>query len=61
MVIERVNEEWIAFYRSSEGKRRRAHDIVIPEGLEIEGVVLYIADLLHERATDKHPTVEVVK
>ena len=61
ILIERNNEEWIAFYLSAEGKRRKARDIAIPPDLDQDGVVTYIADLLHESATDTHPDVEIME
>jgi hypothetical protein len=59
LLIERINEEWIAFYLGAEGKRRKAHDVVIPADLDHDGVVTYIADLMHESATDTHPNVRL--
>jgi hypothetical protein len=48
---------WAAFYLGAEGKRRPAHDIMIPDFMnevELEG---YLADLCHEWATERHPEV----
>ena len=59
--VERVNDEWVAFYKSSEGKRRRATDLIIPADLDRDEVVAYIADLLHESATERNPRVEVLE
>ncbi len=61
ILIDRISGEWIAFYISAEGKRRRAHGIAIPADLDLDGVVIYIADLLHESATDTHPDVEILE
>jgi hypothetical protein len=58
--IERVNDEWISFYQSIEGKRRRANDLIIPADLDRDEVVTWIADLLHESATERNPRVEVL-
>ena len=43
-----------------EGKRRPARDIVIPAGLAATEIQGYLADLLHEQATERHPTVEQI-
>jgi hypothetical protein len=61
MVIERADDGWHAFYQSPEGKRWRANELFIPNDLDRVGLVTYIADLLHERATEKHATVEALE
>jgi hypothetical protein len=59
--VERVKDEWIAFYKSVEGKRWRATDLIIPADLDRDEVVTYIADLLHESATERNPSVEILE
>jgi hypothetical protein len=61
MCIERINDEWIAFHVTPEGKKWRATDLPIPSEMDRAGVITYIADLLHECATVKHPTVELLE
>ena len=56
--VERLNDEWIAFYQGAEGKRWRATGLVIPADLDRDHVATYIADLLHEAATESNPNVE---
>lgn len=58
--VERVNDEWLVYYQSVEGKRRRATSIVIPSDLDRSEVVTYIADLLHEFASESNSAVEVL-
>ena len=59
--VERVHGEWRAYYAGTEGKRRDARDIVIPAEIDREQVATYIADLLHERATERYPNVEELR
>ena len=59
MCIERINGEWIAFHMTPEGKKWRATDLPIPSEMDRGGVITYLVDLLHERATAKHPNVEL--
>ena len=47
---------WRAFYLGSEGKRRSA-DFVAPRNLEADELQEYLADLFHENATPRNPTV----
>ena len=59
--VEWINDEWIAFYQSVEGKRWRAADLIIPADLDKDELVTYIADILHESATEMNPSVEVLE
>ena len=59
--VERVKAEWIAFFKSVEGKRWRAPDLIIPADLNRDEVVTYIADMLHELATERNPSVDVLE
>ncbi len=52
---------WKAYYASPDGKRRRAHDVVIPSDLEEPEVARYVADICHEWASEDHPNVVVVE
>ncbi|MFT5700426.1 MAG: hypothetical protein ACI8ZB_003300 [Desulforhopalus sp.] len=49
--ILRSNDKWSVFYLGNEGKKRTAHDIVIPPELEKGEIKNYLEDLLHEWAT----------
>ncbi len=59
--VERVRGEWRAFYTGTEGKRRDARDIEIPAEIDRDEVATYVADLLHERATERYPNVEELR
>jgi len=59
--VERVHGEWRAYYTGVEGKRRDARDIVIPAEISRDQIATYIADLLHERATERYPDVEELR
>ncbi|MFC6633634.1 DUF7661 family protein [Microbulbifer taiwanensis] len=56
VLIERSQNRWATFYQGSEGKRRNAGIFVPPEITEIE-LTQYLADLCHEWATERHPSV----
>ena len=58
--ISRQNEEWLIFDLGVEGKKRLAHDIVIPAAMQENQVLVYLADLLHERATSRYPNVKII-
>lgn len=55
--VVRTGERWLAYYESSDGKRRPARDIVIPSGIDESDLGLYLYDLCHEWATDRNPDV----
>jgi hypothetical protein len=61
VLIERCAAGWQAFYLGSDGKRRRAEDIIIPDTLAEEELERYLADLCHEWATPRHPRVVRVR
>lgn len=48
---------WRAFYLGAEGKRRPA-DFVVPRDVEAHELQEYLADLFHEEATPRNPTVK---
>jgi hypothetical protein len=58
--IEFIDGKWVAFRRGNDGKRTRVSNLAIPSDLDREGVVTYIADLLHESATERNPDVTVL-
>ena len=59
-IIEVMREEgrWKVFCLGNEGKKREAHNIVIPSSLKEEDLTKYIADLCHEWATPANPQVK---
>ena len=56
VLIEKCQNGWSTFYQGSEGKRRNAGIFVPPEITESE-LTLYLSDLCHEWATERHPSV----
>ena len=48
MAVIRKDGTWQVFYLSGDGKRRRAHDIVIPSHIPENELIRYLEDLLHE-------------
>jgi hypothetical protein len=55
MLVEESQAGWSLFYLGAEGKRRPAHDLVIPDHLPEAEIETYLADLCHEWATPRHP------
>ncbi len=56
--VLRQGDKWEAFYLGNEGKKRLAHDIIIPATIEEQGILQYLSDLLHEWANNRHNSVE---
>jgi len=57
MSVQRKAGEWLLFRDSNTGVRARVHEVVIPEELEEDELATYLADIYHESATEKHPSV----
>jgi hypothetical protein len=58
MLAERTATSWQLFYLGHEGKRRPATDLVVPEFISEAELAQYLADILHELVSTKHPTVK---
>lgn len=52
---------WIVYYLGNEGKKRDAHDIFIPAGIQQEEIVQYLEDMFHEWATPANPDITIVE
>ncbi|MEO0424012.1 MAG: hypothetical protein AAF184_16865 [Pseudomonadota bacterium] len=50
LTVERRNDAWVVFDKSTEGKRRRAHDVVVPVDTPESELLQSLDDLLHESA-----------
>lgn len=57
MSVQRKDGEWLLFRDSNTGVRARVHEVVIPDELEESELAVYLADIYHESANEKHPTV----
>ena len=57
----RTDEGWSIFYLSDNGKRRPALDIFVPEFVSESEIETYLADLCHEWASEKNPSVRRLK
>jgi len=57
MLAERTASGWQLFDLGSDGKRRLAHDIVVPDFISESELDQYLADLFHESATGNRPGV----
>ena len=58
-VLKRQNK-YQAYYLGQEGKKRFAHDIVIPADMHESGITGYLADLCHEWATPQNNSVRLI-
>ena len=52
---------WQIFYMGDDGKRRPAHDIMVPNFVTESELIDFIYDLCHEWATEKHPRVRRIE
>ncbi len=57
MLVERTASGWQIFDLGSDGKRRLARDVVIPDLISEGELEQYLADIFHESATKRHPRV----
>ena len=57
VAIERAGDRWSVYYLGTEGKRRPARDIVVPSDRPASEIERCLADLCHEWATRRHPSV----
>ncbi len=51
IAVQRTDTGWTCFLMGSDGKRRPAHDLVIPAFVTEHEILQYLADVLHECAT----------
>jgi hypothetical protein len=58
MSVQRKKGEWLLFRESNIGVRARVHEVVFPADLEESELATYLADIYHEGATEKHPSVD---
>lgn len=57
MSVRREGDEWLLFRESNTGVRARVYEVVIPADLDEIELDTYLADIFHESATEKHPSV----
>ena len=57
VLVERIAGAWQVFYLGGDGKRRRADDIFIPDTVPESEIERFVADLCHEWATPRNPSV----
>jgi len=52
LLADQQKGRWTLFYPGADGKRRPAHDLVVPEVVGTEDdLAAYLADICHEAAT----------
>ena len=61
MIVEKINDRWQLFNRSSSGMRHLINDVVIPDELDTAEIVRFLADIYHESASEKYPDVIIEK
>ena len=57
MSVQRKEGEWLLFRDSNTGVKARVYEVVIPADLEESELEIYLADIYHETASEKHSTV----
>ena len=57
MSVQRKEDEWLLYRESNTGVRARVFQVVIPADLEENELATYLADIYHESANEKHPSV----
>lgn len=58
MSVQRQNEEWLLYRESETSIRARVYDVLIPSDLAEEELARYLADIYHEFASEKYPSVK---
>lgn len=58
--VVKSSDNWVIFYLGNEGKKRTAHDILIPPEVKEEEIKNYLEDLLHEWARPGNNTIEQI-
>ncbi|EGU41206.1 DUF7661 family protein [Vibrio splendidus] len=57
MSVQRQNEEWLLYRESETSIRARVYDMSIPSDLAEEELARYLADIYHEFASEKYPSM----
>ncbi len=57
MSVQRQNEEWLLYRESETSIRARVYDVIIPSDLAEEELARYLADIYHEFASEKYPSM----
>jgi len=57
LAVEKSGPGWTLFDVGSDGKRRIANDMVVPDFVGENELAQYLGDMLHEHATPGHPQV----
>ena len=58
LLAEQRDGRWTLFYSGADGKRRLAHDLVVPAFVVTDDeLAAYLADLCHEAATPSNREV----
>ncbi len=61
MEIRQTDRKWEVYLLGTDGKKRKANDIVIPSTVTQDQLTGYLDDLLHEWATQKNDKVYPLK
>ena len=57
MSVQRKDHEWLLFRESNTGVKARIFEVAIPADLKETELATYLADIYHESANEKHPSV----
>lgn len=58
--IVKMADNWIVYFLGNEGKKRTAHDIIIPSEIVNNEIIQYLEDILHEWATSSNNQIIVI-
>ena len=57
MSVQRKEDEWLLYRESNTGVRARVFQVAIPADLKENELATYLADIYHENANEKPPSV----
>jgi hypothetical protein len=57
LAAQRTEYAWRLFYAGDEGKMRPADDLVAPEFITEDQLIIFLSDICHEWASEKYPDV----
>ena len=57
MLVKRENQQWLLFNDADIGMPTRVYDVVIPEDMTVTQLAVYLDDIFHDYACDRHPNV----
>ncbi len=60
--VQRENNRWLIFRADlTERKFSRLYDVAIPDDMTEGEIAVWLSDIFHEAATERHPNVERIE